>query len=70
MNGTLSATFAATRKIPEPITEPTTAENAASGPSTRGNLTSTPFFLDMTHRRVLRSIGETARPRRSCRPDS
>ena len=39
MNGTLSATVAGTRKIPEPITEPTTTQNAATGPSTRGNVT-------------------------------
>ena len=40
MNGTLSATLAAgTRKIPEPITEPTTTQNASTGPSTRGNFT-------------------------------
>ena len=39
MNGTSVATFAGTRKIPEPITDPTTTQNAAAGPSTRGNVT-------------------------------
>ena len=39
MNGTLSATVAGTRKIPEPITEPTTTQNASTGPSTRGKVT-------------------------------
>ena len=45
MNGTLLATAAGTRKIPEPITEPTTAENAPQGPSTRGSLAASPLFV-------------------------
>ncbi len=39
MYGTLSATVAGTRKIPDPMTEPTTTQNASTGPSTRGNVT-------------------------------
>ena len=36
MYGTSRATLAGTRKIPEPITEPTTTQKASTGPSTRG----------------------------------
>src|SRR5436305_14908975 len=44
-NGTFSATLAGTRKIPEPITEPTTTQNASTGPKTRGNLTEGRSFV-------------------------
>ena len=36
MHGTSRATLAGTMKIPEPITDPTTTQNASTGPSTRG----------------------------------
>ena len=36
--GTSRAMAAGTKKIPEPITEPTTTQNAATGPNTRGSL--------------------------------
>ena len=38
MYGTSRATLAGTRKIPEPITQPTTTQNASTGPSTRGSV--------------------------------
>ena len=37
IKGTSLAIFAGTKKIPEPITEPTTTQRAANGPSTRGS---------------------------------
>ncbi len=39
MYGTFSATAAGTRKIPDPMTDPTTTQNAWTGPSTLGNFT-------------------------------